>query len=96
MGKLFTVKTDHKSLVYLANSSIRWRVLLSEFRFLIHHIPGIQNIVADGLTRVMSLSSVEIPASKRRMFIEDRIPHIFRLGGEAEKPRDIEGDDEEG
>jgi len=39
IGKLFTMKTDHKNLVYLANSSItklvRWRVLLSEFRFLI-------------------------------------------------------------
>ena len=42
MGKLFMVKTDHKNLVYLSNSSIpklvRWRVLLSEFRFLIHNI----------------------------------------------------------
>ena len=42
MGKLFTVKTDHKNLVYLSNSSIpklvRWRVLLSEFRFLVQHI----------------------------------------------------------
>ena len=59
---------------------VHWRVLLSEFRFLIHHIPGVQNVVADGLTPVMSLSSVEIPASKRHMFIEDR---IFRLGGEG-------------
>ena len=33
------------------------------------------------------------------MFVEDRIPRIFRLGGEgmmiAEIPGDIEGDDEE-
>ena len=61
MGKLFTVKTDHKNLVHLANSSIpklvRWRVLVSEFRFLIQHIPGVQTVVADGLTRVMSLST---------------------------------------
>jgi hypothetical protein len=101
LGKLFTVKTDHKNLVYLANSSIpklvRWRELLSEFRFL---VPGVQNVVADGLTRVMSLSSVEILASKRHMFIEDRIPRIVRLEGErmmiAEVPGDIEDDDEEG
>ena len=87
MGKLFTVKTDHKNLVYLSNSSIpklvRWRVLLSEFRFLVQHIPGAQNVVADGLTRVMSLSSVEIPNSKRHLFVEDRIPRLFRLGGEG-------------
>ena len=104
MGKLFTVKTDHKNLVYLANSSIpklvRWRVLLSEFRFLIQYIPGVQNVVADGLTRVMSLSSVEIPKAKRHLFVEDRIPRILRLGGEglmlAEQPGLIEEDDEEG
>ena len=86
MGKLLTVKTEHKNLIYLANSSIpklvRCRVLPSEFLFLIHHIPGVQNVVADGLTRVMSLSSVEIPASKRQLFIEDR--RIFRLGGEED------------
>ena len=56
--------------------------------------------MADRLTRVMSLSIVEIPKSKRHLFIEDRILRIFRLGGEgmmiAEKPGDIEGDDEEG
>ena len=65
-----------------------------------HHIPGVQNVVADRLTRFMSLSSMEIPASKRHLFIEDRIPRIFRFGGEgmviAEKPGDIEGDDKEG
>ncbi len=104
MSKLFTVKTDHKNLVYLSNSSIpklvRWRVLLSEFRFLIQHIPGVQNVVADGLTRVMSLSSVEIPRSKRHLFLGDRISRIFRLGGEglsiAEHPGTIEDDDEDG
>ena len=59
-----------------------------------------QNVVADGLTRVMSLSSVKIPRPKRHMFAEDRIPRVFWLGGEgmmiAEIPGDIEGDDEEG
>ena len=73
MGKLFTVNTDHKNLDYLANSSIPklvcWRVLLSEFRFLIQHIPGVQNVVADGLSRVMSLSSVKISRQKRHMFV---------------------------
>jgi len=72
LGKRFTVTTDHKDLVYLANLSItklvRWRVLLSEFKFLVEHIPGVQNIVVDGLTREMSLSSMEILKLKRHMF----------------------------
>ena len=59
-----------------------------------------QNAVTDEHTRVMSLSSVENPSSKRHMFVEDRIPHIFWLGRErmmiAEIPGDIEGDDERG
>ena len=79
MGKLFTVKTDHKNLVYL-------RVLISEFRFLIQHIPGEQNVVANGLTRVMNLSSVEILRPKRHMFVEDRIPRIsFRTGRDDDR-----------
>jgi len=59
LGKLFTVRTDHKNLVYISNSTVpklvRWRVLLSEFRFQIEHIPGAQNVVADGHTRVFNL-----------------------------------------
>ena len=59
LGKLFTDRTDHKNLVCLSNSSIpklmRWRVILSEYRFVIEHILGDQNIVADGLTRVNTL-----------------------------------------
>ena len=51
---------------------------LSEFKFIVE---GVQIVVADGLTRVMSLSSVEIPKSKHHIFVEDRIPCIFRLGG---------------
>ena len=59
LGKLFTVRTDCKNLVYLSNSTVlklvRWRVLLSEFRFQIEHIPGAQNMVADELTRVFHM-----------------------------------------
>ena len=34
---------------------VRWRVILSEYRYVIEHIPGDQNIVADGLIRVNTL-----------------------------------------
>ena len=96
-GKLFT-KKDHKYLIYLANSSIPKLVGETSFQssdFLVQHIPGVQKVVVDGLTTVMSLSSVEIPRSKRHMFVEDCIPRIFWLGVEGmmivEIPRDIEG-----
>ena len=40
---------------------------------------ALQNGVADGLTRVMSLSSVEILTLKRHMFVEDHIPSHFSV-----------------
>ena len=65
LGKLFTVRTDHKNLVYLSNSTVpklvRWRVLLSEFRFQIEHIPGAQNVVADGRARIFKLDYENLP-----------------------------------
>ena len=82
MSKHFTVKTDRKNLVYLANSSIpklcRQRVVFLEFRLLIQHIPCAQNFVADGLTRVMSLSCVEILKSEHHTFIEDSQFSVIR------------------
>ena len=87
LGKLFTVRTDHKNLVYLSNSSIpklvRWRVILSEYRFIIEHIPGEQNIVADGLTRVNTLVFKQLDKCKRHLYRDDSISRIFRLGGEG-------------
>ena len=50
------------------------------------------NVIADGLTRGMQLSSVEIPTSKRYMFLGDRIPGMFWLGGEEMMDAEISGD----
>jgi len=55
LGRHFTVATDHRNLVYLHNSDtpkvIRWRLALSEFSFVIRHIPGATNGLADALSR---------------------------------------------
>jgi hypothetical protein len=53
----FTLKTDHKNLVYLnerdADAKIkRWKLLIQEYNFDIIHIPGVDNIVADGFSRL--------------------------------------------
>ena len=69
LGKLFTVRADHKNL---ANSTVpklvRWRILLSEFRFQIEHIPGSQNVVADGLTRVFHVDYKKLPQKIKYCF----------------------------
>ena len=102
LGRDFTVRTDHRNLLYLSNSTIpklvRWRVILSEFRFLVEHIEGKQNVVADGITRVHRLQLAEIPAHKRHLYEDDTIERVFRLTGEnapADKEGYIEESDED-
>jgi len=69
--------------MHLVNSTIpklvRWRVLLSEFRFQIEHIPGSQNVVADGLTRVFHLDYEKLPQKIKYCFKEDSTQRIFRI-----------------
>lgn len=53
--KHFIIETDHRNLIWM-NASIvpkiiRWHIYLQSFNFLIRHIPGKQNIVADMLSR---------------------------------------------
>ena len=86
LGRRFTVRTDHKNLVFLSNSTIpklvRWRVLLSEFQYQVEHIPGRCNFVADGLTRVSRLEYEKIKPEGRHLYRDDTISRIFRWEGE--------------
>ena len=56
MGKRFILETDHANLVWMEKSTvpkiIRWRMYLQSFEFLIRHIPGKQNIIADWFSRL--------------------------------------------
>jgi len=62
LGKQLIVRTDHKNLVYLANSVVPklviWIVIQSEFKYLIEHIPGTSNVVTDGLTKVCWIEGI--------------------------------------
>jgi hypothetical protein len=53
--KPFVLETDHNNLLWMESSSvpkiIRWRVYLQSFQFLIRHIPGKDNCLADHLSR---------------------------------------------
>lgn len=54
-GKEFVVETDHRNLQWMETSIVpiicRWRALLQSYQFLVRHIPGSQNKVADWLSR---------------------------------------------
>ena len=88
LGKQFTVRTDHRNLLYLSNSSGAKVGALEGppigVPVFVQHIPGDQNVVADGLTRVPSTTLMEMSMHKRHLFVDDLIQRIFRLGGEEE------------
>ena len=55
-GKEFLVETDHRNLQWIETSQtpivVRWRALLQSYNFLIRHIPGTENKVADWMSRM--------------------------------------------
>jgi transposase InsO family protein len=70
-GRTFTVETDHRNLVYIhrceAAKVIRWRLQLQEYTFVIRHISGSANVVADFLSRFPPASSESTPIPAVRM-----------------------------
>lgn len=63
-GTKFTVRSDHKPLIYLYNMKnpasklTRIRLDLGEYDFEIEHIKGVDNVAADALSRI-SISDLE-------------------------------------
>ena len=59
LGRPFTVRSDCKNLLF-SNSSVakiqRWTLRLQEFDFVVEHIKGSANVVADGLSRLNLIS----------------------------------------
>lgn len=57
-GTKFTIKTDHRPLVWLSslkepNAKLqRWRIRLNEYDFSIEYVKGKENVVADFLSRI--------------------------------------------
>jgi hypothetical protein len=54
----FTLRTDHKNLIYINDHFTpkvkRWKLAIQHFDFEVIHIPGVENVVADGLSRLCS------------------------------------------
>eukprot|EP00768_Dysnectes_brevis_P003397 gnl/Dysnectes_brevis/2435_a2898_1325.p1 GENE.gnl/Dysnectes_brevis/2435_a2898_1325~~gnl/Dysnectes_brevis/2435_a2898_1325.p1 ORF type:complete len:1476 (+),score=163.58 gnl/Dysnectes_brevis/2435_a2898_1325:352-4428(+) len=67
-GHHFLVETDHRNLVFIERATspkiVRWRMKLEEYVFIIKHIPGAGNGMADALSRV-GHSSPPAPRSSR-------------------------------
>jgi hypothetical protein len=80
------VKTNHKNLIYSANITIpklvHWRVILSEYQFLVHHIPGVQNVVANHQYRTNRCCWME-DTHEMWLWKDMGILRIFRFEGEV-------------
>ena len=89
----FTVKTDHKNLVYINETAspmvVRWKIAIQGYDFHILHIPGKDNLVADGFSRLVPnvlASLVVVEPEEQEMYFcpmviesESRIPDSVRM-----------------
>ena len=100
-GKDFIVETYHRNLQWMAASQspivVRWRTLLQSYTFIIRHIPGKDNKVADWMSRMykmeecmpcfMSISPVDnsaISLCVLAMVVSDCISEHMKPGEELD------------
>jgi hypothetical protein len=96
----FILQTDHKNLTFIDKGKgkiLRWKLALQEYNFSINHIPGQDNIVADGLSRLCALhpedfihDSFEIPADLYKILAKVHNTNVGHFGEELTLKRVIE------
>ena len=61
----FTVRTDHRNLLFITEASnpmiVGWYMALSEFSFTLEFIPGVDNDIADSLSRLCRNDMIDSP-----------------------------------
>lgn len=84
-GRKFTIKTDHRPLVWLNNLKEpnlklqRWKIQLNEFDFDIEFIKGKENCLADGLSRIVEKSKDSLTDEEKTLNLEDSDIFILEL-----------------
>ena len=63
--QFFTIRTDHRNLSFISEASnpliVRWYMALSEFSFSLEFIPGVDNDIADSLSRLCRYNMIDLP-----------------------------------
>ena len=63
--RLFTIRTDHRNLLFITEASnpmiVRWYMALSKFSFTLEFIPGVDNDIADSLSRLCRDNMIDSP-----------------------------------
>ena len=96
LGRVFTLFTDHRALVWLYTSNKMnrtlgsWVDLLSEYVFHVAHIPGIRNVINDVLSRIWPKDSRGDEEEQRnvkewRRRSKKEYPPMFEASANAEQ-----------
>ena len=76
----FTLRTDHANLTYINNEGKqkvqRWKLALQEYDFYIEHIKGVDNIVADRLSRFCEYETEDDKIRLNNIIFEGDVDHI--------------------
>ena len=74
----FTLRTDHKNLVYInfgtSQKIMRWKLMVQEYDFIIEHIAGEKNVIADAFSRLVKMpqdNEIDLLLSRVRVKIPD-------------------------
>ena len=61
----FKIRTDHRNLLFIKEASnpmiVRWYMALSEFSFTLEFIPGVDNNIADAMSRLCRNNMIDSP-----------------------------------
>lgn len=92
LGRHFTVFTDHCPLTFLNSQRVdshgrlgRWRLLLQEFTFTIKYTKGVDNVEADGLSRMHETRCVAVGASATEL--QPKVSNLEMRQAQLSAPR---------
>ena len=76
--RFFTIRTDHRNLLFITKASnpmiVRWHMALSEFSFSPELIPGVDNDIADSLSRLCRNNMIDSPKEFYILSHLNRVP----------------------
>ena len=86
-NRLFKIKTDHRNLFFIKEASnpmiVRWYMALSEFSFTLEFIPGVDNNIADAMSRLCRNNMVD----EHKEYTEE---HILSAISASTKPNKVQ------
>ena len=86
--RLFTIRTDHRNLLFIKEASnpmiVRWYMALSEFSYTLEFIPGVDNNIADAMSRLCRNNMIDQP----REYSEKYILSSIMIEKHGRKPND--------